>query len=418
MNIKINFKKTLILIGFLLIVILVGYLLFKLFISPTGQINLIPNQDPEQTGQTSGGLPNAGEGSGQIIDDLEPGRLVPDDSTNIDGQNIDQLLQETASRDNKITNITTHSTLDPTLAVNGAGVNYYNKEDNKFYQLNSDGEVVALSDEQFYQVQDVNWSPKQDKAVMTFPDDSKIIYDFNTEQQVSLPSHWQEFDWSPSGEQLAFKSIGYSTDNRYMAIVNSDGSGSQVIEKIGNNADKIITSWSPNNQIIALMTEGTSFDSKTVYFMGLNGENFRSMEIAGRGFNHIWSPQGDKLIYSVYSSATDYKPMLWIADAQGDDIGANQVPLGLETWGDKCIFANNNELYCAVPRALDQGAGMLPNIANNSSDDLYYINLQTNTKTIISEEGYYNMINLIITENQNSLYFTDKLSGRLHKIEL
>ncbi|MFH1412887.1 MAG: hypothetical protein ABIG10_02560 [bacterium] len=417
MKIKIDFKKALLLSGILIMAVIIGWLMYKMFMQKPEQLYL-----PTDLGQTdtSGlGFPSAGEGTGQIIDDLGIDRLEPDEFTGpVTQEQAIKLLQETAQRDNKIISLTEHWAINASLSEDGSSVRYYNADDGKFYRIMPDGKAVELSDRKFHQVQEVTWSPAQDKAVLKYPDDTKIIYDFEAGKQVTLPKHWHEFDWAPAGDQLIFKSIGLDPDNRWLAIVNSDGSGSHTIEKIGNNADKIITSWSPNNQVIAMMTEGLDMDRKTVYFIGMHGENFRSTITEGRGFVHKWSPQGDKIVYSVYSSMNDYKPMLWRVDAQGDNIGANRLPLELETWADKCVFSSNSELYCAVPRELETGAGLFPNLGDRTSDDLYHIDLATGTKTYLSNAGYYNMTNLIITNDQKYLYFTDKITGRLHKIEL
>jgi len=155
-----------------------------------------------------------------------------------------------------------------------------------------------------------------------------------------------------------------------------------------------------------------------VFFIGLNHENFKSMLVQGRGFSSQWSPSGNQMLYSVYSDFNDYKPSIWIADANGDNIGQNLQPLEIDTWSEKCSFASDTKLYCAVPRSLQPGSGWLPSSAVDTNDDLYMIDLETNGKTLISTEGSYNMKNLIITKDESSLYFTDQKTGGLYKVPL
>jgi hypothetical protein len=58
--------------------------------------------------------------------------------------------------------------------------------------------------------------------------------------------------------------------------------------------------------------------------------------------------------------------------------------LKINTWANKCAFAGDNTLFCAVPRDLPRGAGMSPEIAAGTPDDMYKIDLKTGLKTNIS----------------------------------
>ncbi|MCX6796656.1 MAG: hypothetical protein NTW06_04135, partial [Candidatus Falkowbacteria bacterium] len=276
-----------------------------------------------------------------------------------------------------------------------------------------------LSDKIFHDVQTVTWSPNRQAAILEYPDGANIVYNFNTQQQITLPQHWKDFNFSPNGDKIVLKSMGLDPDNRWLAVANADGSKVQAIEPMGEEDDSVYTDWSPNNQMIALHTEGLDFNRQDVYFVGLNNENFKSMVIEGRGFQPKWSPTGDRLMYSVYSSDNDMKPLLWIADAQGDNIGANRHSLNVETWANKCVFASSNTLYCAVPESLQKGAGLFPELAKGTKDQLYQINTDTGMKKIVAvPNGTYNMSDLILADNNGSLIFTDANTQRLYKIKL
>ena len=168
-----------------------------------------------------------------------------------------------------------------------------------------------------------------------------------------------------------------------------------------------------------MYTEGLDFNRQEVYFVGLNGENFKSTIIEGRGLESKWSTTGDKLLYSVYSTNTDLSPQLWIVGAVGDTIGQNRQSISLNTWADKCTFASNNEVYCAVPETLARGSGMFPELADKTKDNLYKINLTTGTKELIAiPDGAYNISEVIVPTDKDFLYFTDKTTGQIYKIDL
>jgi len=407
-----NFKKILIWLGLIILVIAAAWWLYAVLVPK------LADETPGLTGPgaagTSDGLPQAGQNAGRpAVSETPPGQLAGQPS-----QTPEIPATTAPTRANKIQDLIEFTSFAPTLAADGASVQYYDQADNKFYKINGDGTINDLSAKEFYQVENVIWSPQKNKAILEYPDGNKIIYDFSTDKQVTLPQHWQEFNFSPNGEEVVFKSMGLDPDNRWLAIMASDGSEARSIEKIGNNAEKVIVSWSPNNQIIGMMTEGSNFDQKKIYFIGRNNENFRSLTVEGRGFLPNWSPQGDKLLYSVYSSANDLKPMLWITNAQGDDTGTDTRPLNLETWANKCVFAAAEEVYCAVPKVMPAQAGLIPALARNINDDLYLINITSGQKTLVDDADQYSMSNLVLADNGNSLYFTDQKSGRMYKLAL
>lgn len=296
---------------------------------------------------------------------------------------------------------------------------YYNRNDGKFYRLDAQGNLVALSDTVFHKVKDVTWASNGNKAILEYPDGNNIVYDFNAQKQITLPKHWEDFSFSPSGAQISAKSMADDVENRHLIVANADGSQAKSLSPIGENADKVYPIWSPNNQAAAMYTRGVDFNRQEVFFVGLNDENFKSTIINGRGFEPKWSVEGDRLLYSVYSSDNNMNPKLWIVDAQGDDIGYNRTNLGLDTWASKCTFATNNEVYCAVPQNLPQGAGMFPELADKSQDLLYKINTKNNTKTLIAiPDNARNVTDIMVASSQDKLFFTDATTGRIYSINL
>lgn len=411
MNFFRRFKKVFLVILFLAIVFLIGYLLWRLFFQST-------TTGPSATTTTavSGNLPSAGPGGTTAEGESGPGGLPATPGVQVPTGNeaspiaIGGLTQTGVLKNS--------STLGSTLSQDGQ-VQYYDQSDGKFYKIDAEGRAVLLSDKVFHDVSSVVWAPDKDRAILEYPDGSKIMYNFQTEKQVTIPSHWEDFSFSPGSDQIVGKSIGLDVKNRWLIVSNSDGSGAKAIEAIGQNADKVYPSWSPNNQIVAMYTKGVDFNRQEVYFVGLNEENFKSTVVEGRGFQSQWSTEGDRLLYSVYNTSDDLKPRLWIVNAEGDSIGQNRQSLDIATWSSKCTFASNTEVYCAVPESLEKGAGLYPELADNTKDNLYKIDLKTGTKKLIAvPDGTYNISQIMVPGNEDYLYFTDKKTGWLYKVDL
>jgi hypothetical protein len=416
-----RYKKIFLIFGFVGITIFLGFLLYGTFFSSS--LNLSPEEI--QIATSSGGLPTAGDGSIQTSTSSGDGLFPGSDDINertIDDTNNGEPNNNTPT-DTAIGELTSVKQLteSPGMGVtlsNSGGVQYYNKDDGYFYKLDKDGNATKMSDRVFYNVDNVTWSPSKNKAVLEYPDKSKILYNFETKKQVTFPSHWEDFSFSPQSDQIIAKSIALDPDNRYLTVASDDGSQVVNIEEIGTNAT-VNTSWSPNNQIVATYTKSLDFNRQEVFFVGLNGENFKSTTVEGRGLVYEWSKTGDRLLYSAYNGNSDMKPLLWIVDAQGDTINKNRQSLGINTWADKCTFASNTEIYCAVPVDLERGAGLVRGIADDNKDEIYKIDLQTGNKKLIAvPDGSFNVESLVVDDNQNQLTFSDKNTGLLYQIKL
>ncbi len=309
------------------------------------------------------------------------------------------------------------------LAGDGVNSIYYDQSTGHFYKTDNFGSKELLTDQAFYNVDSINWAPTKDRAIIEYPDGFKVMYDFDKKKQYTLPKNWQEFSWDSAGAHITFKSTSKYPENNWLAIARPDGTQARPIEHMGDNADKVTVSWSPNNQVIAFSATGTPRGAweQEILLIGQHGENFKSLIIEGRGFEPKWSPAGDRIAYSVYSAESGYQPRLYIVKAQGDEIGQSRINLNLATWAHKCTFSKSGgTLYCAVPRSLPEGAGLIPELAENSRDDFYEIDVNSGEITFLAEGamGGYNVEKMYLSANGEQLYFVDKNTGRLRYIRL
>lgn len=420
MNFFARYKKIFLIIGFLAIVFIIGYFIWRLFWQTT---EITPVVIPEST-STINGLPLAGGGTGTGSDQTGTGGLPigggpgspTGNGTVAPGSN--EVSERAIGGLTKTSLINKTPSIGTTMTKSGQ-VQYYDSEDGKFYRIDASGEKVALSDKVFHSVNSVTWAPDSNKAILEYPDGSNILYNFGTEKQVTLPAHWKDFSFSTDSSQLISKSIGIDPANRYLVVSNDDGSKATALEKIGDKDATVFPSWSPNNQIVAMYTEGVDLNRQEIYFVGLNGENFKSTVIEGRGLQYQWSPAGNKLLYSVYNTNDNSNPRLWIVDAASDTIGQNRSSFNVQTWASKCTFATDTEIYCAIPNELPEGSGLLPELADRTNDSLYKIDLKTGTQKLIAiPDGAYNISSVMVAADQDYLYFTDKFSGSIYKIDL
>lgn len=321
------------------------------------------------------------------------------------------------------TAITQSEVANVALSAEGSSVNFYNPNDGKFYAVDADGNLVLLSDQEFPEVENVEWNKDADKAVLEFPDGSNVVYDFDAERQVTLPSHWEDFEFSATSDEIEAKSDAVDPNNRWLVTVNADGSGAEAFQALGENGDKVTVSWSPNDQVVAFSDTASSLsgglDRKLILPIGLNGENFRGLTVEGLGFLPNWSPDGKRLLYSVAGDYSDNKPLLWVVDATPATMGENRHSLSLYTWADKCTFTDSSTAYCAVPRNLPNNAGLQRALYENYPDSVYKVDIVQSKVTLVAiPEEDVAMSNLSVSDDGSVLYFVSGDDGTLQMIRL
>lgn len=400
---RFQIKKIAIIVGFIIIVIVLIWLIYIVFfkpLTPTPPIGITPTTTPPGIG----GLPGTEPGVGRpTVEPVKPGELP---SAIARGG----LTETTKLVTNPV------KSLSP---ASGNQVAYYDEIKGKFFSLDPDGNIIALSEKKFANVETVSWAPASNKAILEFPDGANIFYEFSTDRQVTLPKHWTDFHFSPDGDKILFKSIAMEPENNFLFISDETGSGAQIVTFLGENHDIVLPDWSPNRQIVASYAEPLDAGRSTVNFLGLNNENFKQLVVNGYNFDARWNPNGTQLLYQVSSSATNDNHSLWIVNAQGNAIGTGRRPLNIQTTVDKCIFADTATVYCAVPQFLPQGSGIIPALARGIPDDIYKINVSTGSSAKLAELDIPMPIgSLMLSPDQRYLYFTDGLTGSLRKIRL
>jgi len=400
-------RKILIIIGFVIVVIGIGFGIYLAFFRAPAPVAETPPVTETPAGQT-GGLPSSGlAGTRPITAAPEaPGQIGLPSAKTIATSDIALSGAEGL-----------------TLASDGTSVQYYDSTSGLFYKVGADGTLTPLSNQKFFQVQKATWSNDGTKAVLEYPDGSKIVYDFTTDKQlVTLPKHWQDFAFSPAGDKIISKSMGDDINNRWLVISNVNGTNSKIISSLGDNADKVEISWSPNNQVVGFSKTGDptgEAGTQEVYLIGQNNENFKSLKVKGYNFNAEWATEGDRILYSVADPANGYKPTLWVADASGDNIGTNAAKVNLDTFVDKCAIISGYKAYCAVPKSMDDGAGLDSRLATGTDDQIYFVDLRTGATSFVGAPDTAVSIGKIsVSANEQYLYFIDQANGGLHQMKI
>lgn len=416
---KFTWKTILLIIGFIILVAIIGfaiyYLFFRVTITP-------PAEEISEEQLTQLPIPEKGE-----IVTGEPEISVTPETKEAPTKIITRAPVSPETPINEVASggVTVVTDLDYTVTTSisrdasGQNIITYNPDSGQFSSLTRTGQKQLLTQKTFPNVETITWAKKSQKAILEFPDGSNILYDFENDRQITLPTTWTEFEFNSDENQIAFKDMDINPEKRFLAIASPDGSNQKYVEYLGTAADDVSVLWSPNNQVIATINKGGSSNFTEIQFIGQNNENFKSLEVNGQGVQMQYTPDSQRLIYSAHNSYTDNKPVLYIVDAAGDSIGQNHNNLNLHTWADKCTFADSSTVYCSVPKEMPQGAGWFPELAEEFGDYIYKIDLTTGSTSFLAEPEYeYSIEQMTISEDGTTLYFTDTTTQTVHKIKI
>lgn len=405
-------KKVAVAVLFLAVVAGVAVALYFTFFRTTTEPNVVPGTETP----SGGTLPGSGTARpGATSTSAEPGEL-PTGTTRpgeTPGGTAGEPVEE--SRTRALVDQQTQFVAAQTGTA-GGDLRFYNPADGKFYRVDALGNTTPLSDRAFYNVKNVSWGRSSEKAILEFPDGSNVYFSFAENRQITLPKHWEDFQFAPDDQQIVAKSVGNNETNRFLVVANPDGSNAQAIQELGDNADKVKTAWTPNSDIVAYAHTGDAmgFDREQVVLVGRNQENLPGLITEGRGFIPSWSPTGGALAYSVYSSGNGYLPEIWVSDGSADNINGRRRRLELNTWADKCGWGSDEVLLCAVPSSLEAGAGLQRDAARKGPDQIYQVNLRTGQKTNLGRvDGINDVQGITLARGGESAYLTDRATGRI-----
>lgn len=402
-------KKLLLVGGFILSVFIFAFVLYRLFFTA-------PQQEAT-VGTGAADLTPTGELPESVLQQLQEIEDALDE-----GASLTEADEVASGGLTQTTVLTTTAIYNPNTSTNGNGVSFYNESDGRFYTIDEDGNLVALSDQQFPNAENVEWNKDADMVVVEFPDGSNIVYDFETETQVTLPSHWEDFDFSPVQDEIIAKSDALDPSARALVITSADGSQTEAIAALGENGDKVDINWSPNDQVVAFANTSAAIsaglDRNMIFPIGKNQENYKGLIVEGLNFLSNWSPDGRLLLYSVVGDYSQNKPLLWTVQATSATMGDNRSSIGLNTWADKCTWSSNTVIYCAVPLEMPDNAGLGRELYRTLPDGIYRVDLSSGRSTLIGiPEESTSVNNISVTNDESELFFTNDF-GQLEVMQL
>lgn len=305
--------------------------------------------------------------------------------------------------------------------IDNSTVKYYSSLNGNVFRSNFDGSNTSIiSADILMNLIKAEWSPTDTTKLIAFFDEGsqikKYFYDFKSNQSTELSSNICNIAWSPTENKVAYQYYDAENGFNNISIANPDGSDwNNILE---TRIKDLIIEW-PSSDLISIRTRPSGLAQSVLYTLTTNGSNFSKLIGNTYGLTVLWSPQGDKLIYSeTNSQGRDIKlKILNISDQ-------TERQLDFKTLPEKCIWSKDNiAIYCAIPKAIADQAILPDDYYKNYvefSDNIYKINLNTGQTTLLLESNstMLNADKLLIDNNESYLIFINKLDDSLYSLEL
>ncbi len=393
------------------------------FLKPAVEIQPQMNENMNTPGAI-GGLPGTGAGF-NANRQTGGGRGFLPNVNGVFGGDTGEIPVDTVANGGKT--LVSPVTKDSVRSYTGnstSGFSYYEPNTGVLYRMTSGGERVELIRDRFPSAERVVWDKSGDRALLSFPDGTGVMVDFVTNERVSLPRGGQDFVFQGDSDNVVFNFVSPDPERSFLVMGTPDGSEARAIEPIGDQADRVQPTYSPDGSVVGLYRKSAGVSSEEIIFIGQQDENFKSMVVQGIGFKGEWTPDGQRLLYSVSTPENNYNPTLWIVDARGDSIGLNNTPLGLSTSIDSCAMnPDGTKAYCSVQDSLPPGTGLYPELFNPREASIYEVNLETGSTQLVAEpvteDGRRIPVEqLSLSPDGSELYFVDGSVGKVMKIQL
>ncbi len=323
----------------------------------------------------------------------------------------------------KIVAIVNDSVLNPVITQDGLAINYFSEKDHKFYQIDLDGSNKKdLFSQKFFKLTQFFWSPDRLKIILKFQDSKNPLAYLNIQTQKITPIS-KEIDaiaWNTLSDKIYYKFYNPQNKEKSLNIANPDTSHWKELTKLKYRY--ISLAQVPKTGLVSFWNRGDAYQKTNLQTVSLLGEKAQTIFQNTYGTDYLWSPLGNKILFSHTDTKGGHKIMLAVMNSNGGEYTNLNIP----TFISKCVWSKDERfIYYTLPGGIDDTA-VLPNdyTSNkfNTMDTFWKVDLQTGEKTRLLDlkdiEQKYDATQLFLNKDESLLFFLNRIDQKLYKINL
>lgn len=376
---------------------------------------------PEMVDDTnSGTFPTGGETDNGVFNGSKD-----DDDEDVSSGNVGSLTQLTK---NAVSG----------AAVSTSTVRYIERATGHIYGIDFDGRNrLRVSNTTLLKSFESSWSPAADKLAIRYFEDpvsglgTRLSVKTFLASIVDLVGDTGSLENGATTTELKGVFLPQSAaavavspgEDRVFYLNSSDGTTNGITADFENKKQKNIfessfgefnVAW-PSKDIIALLTKPSAEVDGYLYFLNPSTKSFKKIMGGIKGLTATVSPKGDKVIYSQSANKIFKTKIFDVKQKTSEDFSFAALP-------EKCVWSgkDGNVIYCAAPEA--RPAADYPDEwyqgVFSFNDAVWSKNFLTGETGLLAKQFNADMVNLILSKDEDYLIFTDKNDGTLWSLKL
>lgn len=399
-------------------VLLIGLLIYLFFLRGKGGDSGIGGVGGFFGG--GGSLPNTGSGGGGggTNGDGSGGGQHVEGSTPSGG-----TIAVSPEEGKKLVQLSKDPVIGHTVREKDNAVLFFKRGVGHLFQTDFDGKngETRLSNLTITDVVSVRWSPSRSYAFLTALDGDSVknywlhITSTSTIESGIFQNAIVSAEFSPVEERLASLIRVNETYSLYTS--NPDGTKAKTI--LSTKVQDFEVSWITKD-LIALKTRASAFIPSLLELVSTLNSDQNVLSSDQRGFDILWSPDGSEYLSTGVNESGH--PFLFTKNRTTLD----KTILSSLTLPEKCVYSKKTRgiIYCALPA--DQNGIRSMNLPDDwwqgkvqFQDQIWKFDLtKEGTAELVFEGGGFDIINPLLSPNENYLLFVNKRDSALWSYRL
>jgi hypothetical protein len=344
-----------------------------------------------------------------------------------ENQNQQEVTSQNSSAkttEKKIIPISEQEIIGPLVKKSTEKLIYYAKKDGTVWESDLKGAAkTKIESTELTGLQNVFWSKDGKKSISEFLKAGEHYfyqYDHSTGKGIKLSNGTDYAVWDDSGSKILYKFFDEKTKKRSLNISNPDGTNWEVLAEIPYL--KVSIAQIPHTSLVAFWNYPSASEESFLRTVSTLGGEVKTIFSGKFGGDYNFSPDGNTAIASVLSEKNGKKISLGLIDIKDGSFKALNVP----TLAEKTIWsASNKVFYYALPISIGENA-VLPDDYQSkklkTSDTFWKFDILTGKNERIVDTAditqTYDASNLMLSPNEDGLFFLNRLDGKLYRINL
>lgn len=267
------------------------------------------------------------------------------------------------------------------------------------------------------------WSPVFIGALAQIEREGQSLWyflDTRNQSEVALKPEMSRLAWNTLGDGIFYQYTDPSNGERSLNQSRFDGSEWKKLTDLGT-ADHFIATI-PQSSQVSFWTRPSGLEESRLESMSMVGNERKTLLAGKHGGDYLWSPDGRQVLAGSVETRGSAKPMIGVMDEKGGGYRDLNIP----TLVNKIAWSRDSRtLYFAQPGAFPQDA-VLPNDYFGrpiiTKDTFWKMNLKTGKRERLVPLNEMNVAfdatELFLAPDETYLFFIDRESGKLYRINL